>query len=309
MELRELEYVVSIADAGSLSRAADKLYMAQSSLSQFLSRLETELGTKLFVRTSGGVRPTLSGEIYIRNARQILRQYRMMKTELRDMERPSEGRIEFGISSFRGEYLLPKVLERFRETAPGVEVVLHEMNSIYLHKQILSGELDMALVAYPEGAGPGRERHARKIKRDEVMLVANKEHPVMQYVKIGQGGPPRPWVELSETLHFEFLLSDHTTMLGDSAQRLFRALGQAPRALNTNLTASFAAALARQGLGLAFTYRSCAIAQPDVEYLSVGKNRFYVDLMLLYPTGGYRSRAIRGLEETLRQCLEEGENL
>ena len=102
MELRELEYVTAIADAGSLSKAADRLYLAQSSLSQFLNRLESELGTKLFVRTSGGVRPTLSGEIYIRSARQILRQYRMMRAEVQDMERPSEGRIDFGISSFRG---------------------------------------------------------------------------------------------------------------------------------------------------------------------------------------------------------------
>ena len=53
MELRELEYVTAIADAGSLSKAADRLYLAQSSLSQFLNRLESELGTKLFVRTSG----------------------------------------------------------------------------------------------------------------------------------------------------------------------------------------------------------------------------------------------------------------
>ena len=305
MELRELEYVTAIADAGSLSKAADRLYLAQSSLSQFLNRLESELGTKLFVRTSGGVRPTLSGEIYIRSARQILRQYQMMRAEVQDMERPSEGRIDFGISSFRGEYLFPKVLDRFRKSAPAVEVVIHEMDSIRLHKAVSSGELDMALVAFPDGLLPQKDSGVRRIKRDEVMLVANKEHPVMQYVKIGQGGPPRPWVDLSEILHFEFLLSNRTTILGSSAERLFRELGKEPRALNTNLTASFAAALARQGLGLAFTYRSCAIAQPGVEYLSIGKKQYFADLALLYPPDGYRSRAIRALEETFRQCLEE----
>lgn len=309
MELRELEYVVAIADAGSLSKAAEKLYMAQSSLSQYLNRLETELGAKLFVRTSGGVRPTLSGEIYLRNARQMLRQYRMMKTELHDMERPSEGRIEFGISSFRGEYLLPKVLHRFRQTAPAVEVVIHEMDSIHLHKKVAAGELDMALAAYQSDADIHQGNRFKHIKRDEVVLVANKEHPVMQYVKIGQGGPPRPWVDLSQILHFEFLLSNHATMLGNSAQRMFAALGKYPKALNTNLTASFAAALARQGLGLAFTYRSCIVPQRDVEYLSIGPKRYYVNLVLLYPPEGYRSRAIRALEETIRQCLVEGAEL
>ena len=60
VELRELEYVLAIADTGSISRAAERLYLAQSSLSQFLNRLESNLGVKLFVRTSGGVRPTKS---------------------------------------------------------------------------------------------------------------------------------------------------------------------------------------------------------------------------------------------------------
>ena len=133
-----------------------------------------------------------------------------------------------------------------------MEVVIHEMDSIRLHKAVSSGELDMALVAFPDGLLPQKDSRVRRIKRDEVMLVASKEHPVMQYVKIGQGGPPRPWVDLSEILHFEFLLSNRTTILGSSAERLFRELGKEPRALNTNLTASFAAALARQGLGLAF---------------------------------------------------------
>ncbi len=304
MELKEFTYVVTIAETGSISKAAEKLYMAQSSLSQFLNRLESDLGVKLFSRTAGGVRPTLSGEIYIRSARQMLRQYRMVQAELKDMERPSEGRIEFGISSFRGEFLLPKTLSRFRTKAPAVEVVIHEMDSIDIRRKIASGELDMALVANHQGEHKGQGKH---IKRDEVLIVAHKEHPVMQYVKVGHGGPARPWVELRDILHFEFLLSNPSTMLGSSAKILFDALGRHPRALNTNLTAPFSAAMARQGLGLAFTYRSCAVPDPNVEYLSIGPNCFFVDLVLLYPPEGYRSRAIRALEETIRQCLSEDE--
>ena len=61
MNLKELNYIVTIADEGSISRAAEKLYMAQSSLSQFLQLYEAELGAPLFMRTSRGVRPTASG--------------------------------------------------------------------------------------------------------------------------------------------------------------------------------------------------------------------------------------------------------
>ncbi len=300
VELRELEYVLAIADTGSISRAAERLYLAQSSLSQFLNRLESNLGVKLFVRTSGGVRPTLSGEIYIRSARQMLSQYRMLKAELHDMESLGEGRIEFGISSFRGEYLLPKALYSFRETAPSVEVVIHEMDSKLLHRRIAAGDLDMGLIAYQ---GDAWTASGKLVKRDEVIIVANKAHPVMQYVSIGNGGPDRLWVNLEQISHFEFLLSNHSTMLGSSAYEMFDRLNIKPRAVNTNLTAAFAAAMARQGLGLAFTYRSCAAPYPDVEYLSIGPDQYYVNLALVYPPEGYRSRAIRAFEETIRQSF------
>ena len=86
MDLKELNYIVVIADEGSISRAADKLYMAQSSLSQFLFQYEAELGAKLFVRTARGVRPTSAGEVFIDHARQILMDYHRTKNEIWDIE-------------------------------------------------------------------------------------------------------------------------------------------------------------------------------------------------------------------------------
>ena len=76
MDLKELNYLIAIADEGSISRAAESLYMAQSSLSQFLQQYEAELGVRLFFRTARGVRPTAAGQAFIQNARQILLHYR-----------------------------------------------------------------------------------------------------------------------------------------------------------------------------------------------------------------------------------------
>lgn len=82
MQLKELTYLVTLADEGSISRAADKLYMAQSSLSQFLQQYESELGVTLFVRTSRGIRLTYAGTIFIDNARSILKHYQLVQMEL-----------------------------------------------------------------------------------------------------------------------------------------------------------------------------------------------------------------------------------
>lgn len=79
MEMKELVYLVTLAEEESISRAAERLYMAQSSLSQFLHQFEAELGTKLFVRTSKGITPTYSGKCFIEHAGEILRDYQKAK--------------------------------------------------------------------------------------------------------------------------------------------------------------------------------------------------------------------------------------
>lgn len=300
MELKELAYIVVISQERSISKAAERLYMAQSSLSQFLAKYETELGTKLFFRTSGGVRPTPSGELFLKNAKQMLQQYHHVKNQLQDLEAPSEGKIHFGISTFRGSYLFPKVLFQFRQEYPTVDIILHEHDSIYLQRKISAGELDMALVAFPHDHRPLNSKY---VMQDEVLLVASRDHPVMGYVHEGSGGPQRPWVDLAEISHFEFLLSNRSTLLGSVAKQLFSLAGIEPKFVNQNLTAPFAAALARRGLGLAFTYRSCIEESRDVIYMSIGKERCFVDLVLMYPPDGYRSKAIQSLEKVIIKCI------
>ena len=297
MELKELEYIVAVAEEQSISKAADRLYLAQSSLSQYVSRYEAELGVKLFRRTSGGVRTTAAGELFLKSARQMLLQYHQVRQQLTDLDAPMEGRIHFGISTFRGSYLFPKAMHLFRQEAPTVDVVLHEHDSIYLHA---AGELDLALVAFREDQW---ENQGKFLMKDEVLLVANRDSPVMEFVREGQGGPDRPWVELSEIAHLDFLLSSRSAMLGSIAQKQFDDLGIHPKFVCGTQTASMSAALARRGVGIAFTYRSCIEESRDVIYLSIGKSRCYVNLALIYPQEGYRSRAIRAFENAICRVL------
>lgn len=85
--------------------------MAQSSLSQAVRLFEQDLGTPIFVRTARGVRPTSAGEAFIFHARQILQQYQEARSEASDIENLKGGTVIFGISTYRGTYLLPPVLK------------------------------------------------------------------------------------------------------------------------------------------------------------------------------------------------------
>ena len=275
MDLKELDYIVTVADEGSISRAAEKLFMAQSSLSQAVRLIEQDLGTSVFVRTARGVRPTAAGEAFISHARQILQQYREARSEASDIENLKGGTIIFGISTYRGTYLLPPVLKKFHERYPKVHVEISEMDSIDLENQILEGILDLALIAAP----PVRIKHGfEELMRDEIMLVTTKEHPVMKYAHECENDPEELWIDLKDTAPYEYILGPPNTVLGRTA---------------------------REGVALAFTYRSCRIMRDGFRYLRIGKEGIFLDLALVWPAGKYRSRAAKALADLLHEMAPE----
>ena len=228
MDLKELDYIVTVADEGSISRAAEKLFMAQSSLSQAVRLIEQDLGTSVFVRTARGVRSTAAGEAFISHARQILQQYREARSEASDIENLKGGTIIFGISTYRGTYLLPPVLKKFHERYPKVHVEISEMDSIDLENQILEGILDLALIAAP----PVRIKHGfEELMRDEIMLVTTKEHPVMKYAHECENDPEELWIDLKDTAPYEYILGPPNTVLGRTARDSLREAGVEPLGL------------------------------------------------------------------------------
>lgn len=97
--MKSLEYIVEIAEEKSLLRAAQKLYVSSSALSQFVSKLEAELNAPLFIRTKNGWFPTPAGDIYIEMAKQILDIRRRAHTEISLVSSSFHSVINVGVSS------------------------------------------------------------------------------------------------------------------------------------------------------------------------------------------------------------------
>lgn len=256
MEFRDLHYLLAIAQAKSISKAAQGLFMSQSSLSQALRLMEDELGGKLFTRTSTGVRPTQAGELMIQRAQKILGEYHQTQQMIQDMENLEAGRVDFGISTFRGGYLLPPALCRFCQRYPNIQVEIREENSMALEQLLIEGQLDLALIALP----PVKLKdQVDLLLQDEILLVVSHDHPVNALSRecVLDTGEVRRYVDVEDTMAYDYILSDYDTILGSLSRAAFSQRGLVPKVRNGNLTAPFAAAMARAGLGIAFTYRSC----------------------------------------------------
>lgn len=155
--LRQLEYIVAVAETGQVGLAAARLNVSQPSLSAQLAEVESDLGTTLFQRGRAGAKVTPVGEEIVRRARQILH-------ELQDLRAAAQGdgifqgRLRLGVLPSIGPYLLPGVVRRLHEEHPCFRLIVREENTRDLDEGLRSGRLDM-IISTPEDHPGSRIAH------------------------------------------------------------------------------------------------------------------------------------------------------
>eukprot|EP00003_Mantamonas_plastica_P021617 TRINITY_DN3528_c0_g3_i1.p7 TRINITY_DN3528_c0_g3~~TRINITY_DN3528_c0_g3_i1.p7 ORF type:complete len:301 (+),score=45.65 TRINITY_DN3528_c0_g3_i1:9571-10473(+) len=142
MELRHLRYFVAVAEAGNLTRAAEKLFIAQPPLTRQIKQLEEEVGTELFIRKPRGLEMTTAGEYFLEQARQILDK---VSSTIEDTRRIAQHRktifsIGFVPSVFYGQ--LPRMVRRLRQNK-NLEIVLHELKTREQVEALKTGKIDI----------------------------------------------------------------------------------------------------------------------------------------------------------------------
>lgn len=149
MELRQLQYTLQIAAERNFSRAAEKLHIAQPSLSQQLSKLEKELGVLLFQRNTSTVELTHAGVTFVEQAQKIIDAVELLRQEMSDISQLRKGKVVVGSMPITGSHLLPHVLPAFQQAYPEIEVTLMEDSGLTLEKLTASGKADLSLLSLP----------------------------------------------------------------------------------------------------------------------------------------------------------------
>ena len=146
MELRQLRYFLAIAEHGTFSKAASKVYVAQSALSHQLAQLEDELGAQLFVRSRRGVELTEAGTVFHTYATSILRQVEDAASSVAGLTDSPAGKVVFGIPHSASHALALPLLKAVRQELPNVQLELTEELTGNLTRQLLAGSLHMAIL-------------------------------------------------------------------------------------------------------------------------------------------------------------------
>ncbi|HEY2437621.1 MAG TPA: LysR family transcriptional regulator [Solirubrobacteraceae bacterium] len=177
MNLRQLEYFVAIADAGSVTRAAEQLFVSQPSLSQQIAALEQELGGQLLERLPRGVRLTAAGQSLLPEARAAIHHADRGRHAVRSALELEAGQIEVAATTATAAGVLPTVLRGWQERYPGIEISLLE----FLHRRAMvdavrDGVGDIAVGAHPHN-WPGPVEH---LGWEEFKVVLPAEDPLLE---------------------------------------------------------------------------------------------------------------------------------
>lgn len=149
MNLRDLRYLVALADTRHFGKAAERCHVSQPTLSAQIKKLEGYLGVALIERHPRGVVLTAIGEELVARARRLVRDSDEMVHLARDFRDPLSGKLSVGLIPTIGPYLLPVIAKSMRKQLPQLQLMLYEYQTDPLLKRLRDGEIDMAILALP----------------------------------------------------------------------------------------------------------------------------------------------------------------
>ena len=283
MDFREFEYMLAVAEQRSVTKAARELHISQPALSHYIRGVEEELGVKLFDRSTSPMSLTFAGERYVESARRILMEGNRLMKELRDINQHMTGRLRIGTSRDRASYMMPRLLPRFCEKYPGIEVEVYTQSGQKLTEALIEGRVDLLLL--PATAitlrkhGETSALAAQKIYTDE-MLLAARAGTMPESARLAPGVVR---VEALADMDFFLMYQEHAARsFCDDFFRRHRIRPKIRMEFASNIS-SYRMAAAGMGVTIVpYLTTRLADAGSDVELFSLGETGETWDVMMFY---------------------------
>jgi len=175
MNLKDLKYLVALADTGHFGKAAERTFVSQPTLSAQLKKLEQYLGVKLVERQPKNVQLTEVGKQIVVRARRMLDESDEIIALARNNTDPFAGKLKVGLIPTIGPYLLPRVMQKLRKALPHLGLMLYEHQTEALLKRLRDGEIDLGIMALPI-AQDGLE--SRQLYEEAFTVALPNNHPL-----------------------------------------------------------------------------------------------------------------------------------
>lgn len=247
MMYEKLDYVLAVAEELNLTRAAKKLYISQPTLTLYLNRLETELGVRLFDRSRVPIILTEAGSYYIEKMKSIYNAEQMLKNDLRLIAAPDQTLV-IGIGQVRGHHWMPKILPKFCELYPDINIQVMQSSEQQMAEALHSGEIDVAFGALPASVS---DLTVTDLMYENLYFMAHRKFRLIPEEERENHSAAAPYLVQPEALnHLPFICPRVSNGLYDSYEKILtqNQIRPSRTIAVTNLNTGFQ--LARAGLGV-----------------------------------------------------------
>lgn len=258
MNLKQLPYILTIASAGSLSKAAKELNVSQPALSKYLADLEQQTGMELFMHQKKRLYPTPAGKVYLEAAREILGLQARTRDSIRLLKNPSTTKLHIGISPHRGAVFIAQAFPKFSQYFPNVRLIPHEGYSSNLKDMLDKGIIDMALTTMANG--PDR----LPLHSEEVILAVPSFHRLAKHTF--ESISTLPFIDLADLRDMSFVMPDPASALYEAVRPAFDRAGFQPLTAFSSPNVIMAESMIRSGVGIGLLPANYMVKNPSITY-------------------------------------------
>lgn len=273
MDTKYLTYILAIAKHKNMTKAAEELYVSQSSLSQYLSKLEQELKTPLFFRARGELVLTPAGQLYADAAREVLQIKKQLYKDIAGLE--NKGHLMVGATSQFALRALSDIIPRFKAQYPEISIEVTDGSFSSISRLLIEEQIDLGIMAASQLAP--FENQCTILRNEEILLALPSVHP---YCSENPDGPipVKDFVELFGGENF--LLSQKDSSLRTVSDRLFAKYRFRPNAICEVNNIRATQTMVSKNAGIAFIAESCMEDSNSIKYYSLEPRLYRYNLLV-----------------------------
>ncbi|MDQ0897710.1 MULTISPECIES: LysR family transcriptional regulator [unclassified Paenibacillus] len=282
MDLKQLDYMIKIAEENNITKAAEKLFITQSALNQQLLRLEKELGTQLFVRSRSNWHLTHAGKIYVENAKEIVRIKKETYNRINDMLEIKEGKLIVGLTPERGIKMFAAIYPILYKKYPNVKIEPIEMPVKKQQYEISQGNLDIGFLTLQNSQKTND--HYIHICSEKIILGVPNAHPLAHLG--GKIGEQLPEISLKRFENDSFAIMQKGSTLREIYDHLINEENISPDILLETRSCQTLFKMVAEGICCSIFPITYAKPSTNISYFSIKQNPEW-EVAASYKKGSY----------------------
>lgn len=203
INLREINYIVTIAQEGTITKAAQKLYIAQPSLSQALKKIEQETGVVLFTRVKNRLKLTAEGEAFVDAGIKINKILRDLENQFSELNQAKKGKLILGVPYLLGTLIASEIIPAYTSRYPQVELSIVESSSSELEQMLMEGAIDISVIPLPYKFD---SFSFHPLLKSRMILLASKNSSLKQYAYHKKTLERFPYIDITRMNSAPFII-------------------------------------------------------------------------------------------------------